>query len=257
METLVTPGRSGQPVLPPSRAPSQSTATTTCSSLWVSTPTMTLVAPNGLMFITAVSSRSAGLAPAGRESGQDCERVYGQAPCILFSLWDNHFTQADWGAADRMLLGHGRPSDSVGRRTHPEESPNSIRGGTSSLLGELPRRFVYPSSILWKAPKAFPGGPERLVATAAYASLPPMPRCMVSRAGAGSDRKNATPPRPGSPSRHRGTGLCVLRPFRRGSLAAPVYSRCPGTKEPSPPERSGPCCPTGPIRAERPPRWPR
>ena len=55
-------------------------ATATCSSLCVSTPTMTLVAPKGLVLVTAVSSSSAELAPAGRESGQDCERAYGQAP---------------------------------------------------------------------------------------------------------------------------------------------------------------------------------
>ena len=38
------------------------------------------------------------------------------------------------GAADRLLLGHGRPSYSEGRRTHPEESPNSIRGWVSRSL---------------------------------------------------------------------------------------------------------------------------
>ena len=64
---------------------------------------------------------------------------------------------------------------------------------------------------------AFPGGPERSAAIATCASLPPMPRCLVSRAGEGSDRNGATRPLPGSPSRHIGTGLCVLRPFRRGS----------------------------------------
>ena len=41
---------------------------------------MTLVTPKGLVLVTAVSSSSAGLAPAGRESGQDCEKAYGQAP---------------------------------------------------------------------------------------------------------------------------------------------------------------------------------
>ena len=34
----------------------------------------------GLVLVTAVSLCSTELAPAGRESGQDCERAYGQAP---------------------------------------------------------------------------------------------------------------------------------------------------------------------------------
>ena len=41
-------------------------------------------------------------------------------PCILILVCDNHFTKVDLGAADRFLLGHGRPSESEGRRTHPE-----------------------------------------------------------------------------------------------------------------------------------------
>ena len=43
-------------------------------------------------------------------------------------VWDNHFTEVDRGAADRSLPGHRRPPESEGRRTPPEQSPNSIRG---------------------------------------------------------------------------------------------------------------------------------
>ena len=41
---------------------------------------MTLVVPRRSVLVMASSSCSAGLAPAGRESGQDSERAYGQAP---------------------------------------------------------------------------------------------------------------------------------------------------------------------------------
>ena len=41
---------------------------------------MTLVVPKGLVLVTVVSSLSTELAPAGRESGQDCEGAYGHAP---------------------------------------------------------------------------------------------------------------------------------------------------------------------------------
>ena len=72
-------------------------------------------------------------------------------------VWDNHFIQADRGAADRLLLGHGRPSYSEGRRTHPEESPNSICGWTSSfLLGRGPDYSTRPAG-----PRAFPDGLTR------------------------------------------------------------------------------------------------
>ena len=93
----------------------------------------------------------------GHLSSTAASCAYGQAPCILVLVWDNHFTQADWGAADRLLLGHRRPSHSDGRRTHPEESPNSICGWTSSfLLGRGPDYSTRPV-----APRAFPGGLTR------------------------------------------------------------------------------------------------
>ena len=111
-----------------------------------------------------------------------------------------------------------------------EQSPNSIRGRTSSLLASCQKE----PSILPTAPMEFPGEPERLAATAACASPPPRPRFRVSRAGAGSDRNDATRHRPGSPSRHRGTGPCGLRPFRRELLSDPSCGRCPGTRAPSP-----------------------
>ena len=126
----------------PARRQGNQFATATCSSLCVSTPIMTLVAPKRLVSVTALSSCSTKLAPAGRESGQDCEGAYGHAPCILVLVWDNHFTQADWGAADRLLLGHRRPSHSDGRRTNPEESPNSCLGQPSPHLARTGQSFT-------------------------------------------------------------------------------------------------------------------
>ena len=83
-----------------------------------------------------------GISSSRPESGQDCEGAYGHAPCILVLVWDNHFTQADWGAADRLLLGHRRPSHSDGRRTHPEESPNSCLGQPSPHLARTGQSFT-------------------------------------------------------------------------------------------------------------------
>ena len=45
------------------------------------------------------------------------------APRTLGLDCDNHLTQVGRGAADRMLLGHGRPFYIEGRRTHPRQSP--------------------------------------------------------------------------------------------------------------------------------------
>ncbi len=41
------------------------------------------------------------------------------------------FTEVEWGAADRLTLGHQRPLFSEGRRTTPKQSPNSCLGQSS------------------------------------------------------------------------------------------------------------------------------
>ena len=84
------------------------------------------------------------------------------------------------------------------------------------------------SSILATAPMAFPGGPKRSAATAACASLPPRQHCRVSRAGAGSDRKGATHPPPGSLSRRRGQGFADYAPSAAGSSLTPLAATVPG-----------------------------
>ncbi len=48
------------------------------------------------------------------------------APCILVLACDNHFTHVIQGAADRMLLGHGRPFYSEGRRTRTGVEPKRL-----------------------------------------------------------------------------------------------------------------------------------
>ena len=62
--------------------------------------------------------------PESGDGGQDSLdsflRVQYTPPCILKLVWDNQFTKGDQGAADRNLLGHGRPDISEGRRTHSE-----------------------------------------------------------------------------------------------------------------------------------------
>ena len=110
-----------------------------------------------------------------------------------------------------------------------QQSPDSIRGRTSGLLASCQKE----PPILPTAPMAFPVGPERLAATAACASLPPLPRCRVSCIGAGSDRNGAARPRPGSPSRRRGTELADYAPSAADCSLTPLAAAVPGPRRQS------------------------
>ena len=50
-----------------------------------------LLTPKDLVSVTAISSFSMELAPTGQESGQDCERTYGQAPIRSRPNWELGF----------------------------------------------------------------------------------------------------------------------------------------------------------------------
>ena len=75
-------------------------------------------------------------------------------PCMLVLVCNNAITQLERGAADRMLLGHQRPSHSEGRRTLSEWSPNSCLGQPSPHLA---RTGQYSQEMLMEQQATYVG----------------------------------------------------------------------------------------------------
>ena len=100
------------------------------------------------------------------------------SPCILKLVCDNQFTKGDQGAADRNLLGHGRPDISEGRRTPHGLEPEQYPWLNVKLFVGLWTRFPYPACATQGVPRRANALScnSSLRITATKAKLPGFPR---------------------------------------------------------------------------------
>ena len=97
---------------------------------------------------------------------------------MLVLVCNNHFTKVDLGAADRFLLGHGRPSRSEGRRTHSRIEPEQYPWLGVKVFVGLKSRCLYAGHTtqgVCRRASAFNCN-SSLRITATKAKLPGFPR---------------------------------------------------------------------------------